>query len=493
MSNKPAILAIDQGTTSSRAIVFDQHGGVVSVFRQEFDQLYPANGWVEHNPEDIWQTVLVTARQAFQQAEQKSYEVISIGITNQRETTLIWERDTLAAIYPAIVWQDRRTAELCKALKDAGHEEMVTQKTGLLLDPYFSASKIYWILNNVSNARERAANGELAFGTVDSYLIAQLTAGKVHATDATNASRTSLFDISTQTWDDELISLFNVPAELLPEVKDSSSNFGMTEKSIFGRKIPIFGVAGDQQAATVGQACFETGDIKSTYGTGCFAMLNTGKEIVRSSNRLLSTVAYRLSGETTYALEGSIFMAGASVQWLRDEVQLIEHADETEALARSIASTDGVYLVPAFTGLGAPHWDPDARAALLGMTRDSGKAEIVRATLESVVYQTRDLLDAMRTDGVEINRLRVDGGMIKNNWLAQFLSNILELPVDRPKVMETTAYGAAILAGLQSGIFNSIDDVSKLWQAETSFSPEMSKSERNKLIGGWQQAVQRVL
>ena len=374
MSNKPAILAIDQGTTSSRAIVFDQHGGVVSVFRQEFDQLYPANGWVEHNPEDIWQTVLVTARQAFQQAEQKGYEVISIGITNQRETTLIWERDTLAAIYPAIVWQDRRTAELCKALKDAGHEEMVTQKTGLLLDPYFSASKIYWILNNVSNARERAANGELAFGTVDSYLIAQLTAGKVHATDATNASRTSLFDISTQTWDDELISLFNVPAELLPEVKDSSSNFGMTEKSIFGRKIPIFGVAGDQQAATVGQACFETGDIKSTYGTGCFAMLNTGKEIVRSSNRLLSTVAYRLSGETTYALEGSIFMAGASVQWLRDEVQLIEHADETEALARSIASTDGVYLVPAFTGLGAPHWDPDGslNSPSLGLANELG-------------------------------------------------------------------------------------------------------------------------
>jgi glycerol kinase len=493
MSKNPAILAIDQGTTSSRAIVFDQHGGVVSVARQEFDQLYPANGWVEHNPEDIWQTVLVTARKAFQQAEQKGYEVISIGITNQRETTLIWERDTLAAIYPAIVWQDRRTADLCKALKDAGHEDMVTQKTGLLLDPYFSASKIYWILNNVSDARERADRGELAFGTVDSYLIAQLTAGKTHATDATNASRTSLFDISTQKWDEELLSLFNVPVELLPEVKDSSADFGMTIESIFGRSIPINGVAGDQQAATVGQACFETGDIKSTYGTGCFAMLNTGKQIARSSNRLLSTVAYRLNGETTYALEGSIFMAGASVQWLRDEVQLIEHADETEALARSIENTDGVYLVPAFTGLGAPHWDPDARAALLGMTRDSGKAEIVRATLESVAYQTRDLLDAMRIDGVEIHRLRVDGGMIKNDWLAQFLSDILELSVDRPKVMETTAYGAAILAGLQSGIFNSLDDVSALWQAETSFTSEMSNSERENLIGGWQQAIQRVL
>ncbi|HAY45618.1 MAG TPA: glycerol kinase [Gammaproteobacteria bacterium] len=340
MSNKPAILAIDQGTTSSRAIVFDQHGGVVSVFRQEFDQLYPANGWVEHNPEDIWQTVLVTARQAFQQAEQKGYEVISIGITNQRETTLIWERDTLAAIYPAIVWQDRRTAELCKALKDAGHEEMVTQKTGLLLDPYFSASKIYWILNNVSNARERAANGELAFGTVDSYLIAQLTAGKVHATDATNASRTSLFDISTQTWDDELISLFNVPAELLPEVKDSSSNFGMTEKSIFGRKIPIFGVAGDQQAATVGQACFETGDIKSTYGTGCFAMLNTGKEIVRSSNRLLSTVAYRLSGETTYS--------GQPISFTLTACETANTGDATNVIATDTLSA--IYGLPSNPG-----------------------------------------------------------------------------------------------------------------------------------------------
>ena len=493
MPPTPAILAIDQGTTSSRAIVFDREATVVSVAQQEFEQHYPAEAWVEHNPEDIWQTVLLTAQQAFYEAEEAGYQVAAIGITNQRETTLVWERDTLTAIYPAIVWQDRRTADLCQALRDAGHEQTIRQKTGLLLDPYFSASKIGWILSNVEGADARARAGELAFGTVDSFLIAQLTAGSTHATDATNASRTSLFDINEQDWSEELLDLFGIPQALLPEVYDCAADYGVTHPQWFGREIPVLGVAGDQQAATVGQACFAPGEIKSTYGTGCFAMLNTGGDVLRSDNRLLSTVAYQLDGKPVYALEGSIFMAGASVQWLRDQLQIIDHASETEDLARSIDGNNGVYLVPAFTGLGAPHWRPDARAALLGMTRATGRAEIVRATLESVAYQTHDLLSAMRADGAEISRLRVDGGMIKNDWLAQFLADVLDLPVDRPKLMETTALGAAVLAGLQAGIYESLEEISGLWKADTGFAPSMQSADRERLIQGWQNAVKRVL
>ncbi|PCI62070.1 MAG: glycerol kinase [Kordiimonadales bacterium] len=489
MSKQQCILSIDQGTTSSRAIVFSKSGTIISVAQKEFAQVYPADGWVEHDPEEIWSTVLSTARTAFDQAEAKGYEVIAIGITNQRETSIVWDRATHKPLYNAIVWQDRRTAKACAGLMAAGHEAEVQSKTGLLLDPYFSASKVAWILDNVDGAKARASAGDLAFGTVDSFLIWRLTGGKSHTTDATNASRTSLFNIKTQQWDQGLMDIFSVPASLLPEVRDSAADFGMTEASIFGRPIPIAGVAGDQQAAGIGQCCFTPGSIKSTYGTGCFVLMNTGAEMQVSSNRLLTTVAYRLGGKTTYALEGSIFVAGAAVQWLRDNLKFIKDASESEGLVRSLDSNKGVYMVPAFTGLGAPHWDPNARASIFGMTRDTGKAELVRAALEAVCYQTVDLFAAMADDGVRATSLKVDGGMVANDWLVQYLADMLDLPVDRPVVKETTALGAAYLAGLQVGLYKSLDDISENWQCEQQFVPHMSAPERAGLVKQWHKAV----
>jgi len=489
MAKEPCILSIDQGTTSSRTIVFSQSAEIVAVAQQEFTQIYPADGWVEHNPEEIWTSTLATAKLAFDEAEAKGFEVVAIGITNQRETTIVWERATGKPVYNAIVWQDRRTAEACRNMAAAGHEAAVQQKTGLLLDPYFSASKVGWILDNVPGARSAADAGKLAFGTVDSFLIWRLTGGRSHATDATNASRTSLFNIETQVWDDELLRLFNVPSSLLPEVKDSAAEYGLTDPGVFGRSIPILGVAGDQQAAAIGQCCFEPGSIKSTYGTGCFVLMNTGNQMHLSKNRLLTTVAYRLDGKTTYALEGSIFVAGAAVQWLRDGINIVNEASETQALASGLKTNGGVFMVPAFTGLGAPHWEPDTRASIFGMTRATGRAELVRAALEAVCYQTSDLFRAMADDGVNPICLRVDGGMVANDWLVQYLANILDLAVDRPQVMETTALGAAYLAGLQAGLYGSLEDLAKNWQQEARFEPAMKAAARAPLLAKWQKAV----
>lgn len=488
------ILAIDQGTTSSRAMIFDQNGQSVSTAQQEFRQIYPKDGWVEHDPEDIWQSVLSVCRQALRHAGDAGHEVAGIGITNQRETTLVWDRQTGKPVCNAIVWQDRRTAELCSQLKAAGHEDLVTESTGLLLDPYFSATKLAWILDNIDGVRERAERGQLAFGTVDCFLLWRLTGGKVHATDATNASRTMLFNIHTQNWDETLLKLFRIPASLLPEVKDCCADYGTTDASLFGSAIPIGGIAGDQQAAAIGQACFEPGMTKSTYGTGCFVLVNTGTKAFRSKNRLLTTVAYRFAGQTSYAIEGSIFIAGAAIQWIRDCIKLIHSAGETETLAKSLESNRGVYMVPAFTGLGAPHWDPHARGAIFGLTRNTGIAEIVRATLESVGYQTRDLMEAIKRDSaIGSKALRVDGGMVVNDWFLQFLADILDLPVERPKVVETTALGAAYLAGVQTGLFASLDEVRDHWQREAIFNPQISPAERTSQLQGWDKAVGRVL
>ncbi len=483
-----SILSIDQGTTSSRAIVFDSTGKIEATAQQEFPQHYPENGWVEHNPEDLWQTTLEACRAVLQQTGKP---LAAIGITNQRETTLIWHRKTGKPIYNAIVWQDRRTAELCASLKK--HEPTVSAKTGLLLDPYFSATKIAWILDRVPEARTQAAKGELAFGTVDSFLLWRLTSGKVHATDATNASRTLLYNIHENRWDNDLLNLFNIPASLLPEVKDSAADYGATSPELFGTAIPISAIAGDQQAATIGQCCFEEGMVKSTYGTGCFMLLNTGAKSVSSSHRLLTTIAYRLKGRPTYALEGAVFNAGTVVKWLRDNLGLITHASETEAVAKSVPHTNGVYFVPAFTGLGAPHWSPHARGALYGLTRSTHKAEIVRAALESIAYQTHDLLFSMQQDASPPKALRVDGGMVKNNWLLQFLSDILNLQIDRPVINETTALGVAYLAALQQGLYSSLNDIAAHWQNETSFFPQIDNSSREFMINGWNHAVKTTL
>jgi glycerol kinase len=489
MSTTNAILAIDQGTTSSRAIVFDAGGAVRAVAQREFTQHYPHPGWVEHDVEEIWETTLAVCRQALDEAG----PVAGIGITNQRETVVVWDRDSGEAIHRAIVWQDRRTAEHCDALKARGLEDLFCERTGLVLDPYFSGTKIAWLLDNVPGARERADQGRLAFGTVDSLLIWRLTGGRVHATDATNASRTLLFDIHAQAWDEELLALLEVPRSMLPEVRDSAADFGVTDEELLGAALPIAGVAGDQQAATVGQACFRKGMIKSTYGTGCFAVMNTGDTAVRSSNGLLTTVAYRLSGVPTYALEGSIFVAGAAVQWLRDELGVIEHAAQTEALARELDDNAGVYLVPAFVGLGAPHWDPHARGAVTGLTRDAGVAHFARAALESVCYQTRDLAAAMAADsGTGLSAIRVDGGMVGNDWLLQFLADVLDLRVERPTVTETTALGAACLAGMQLGIHDSLESLAGRWRCEAVFEPAMPATERAGLLAGWDDALSRV-
>ncbi len=487
------ILSIDQGTTSSRALLFDAKGEHAATSQCEFQQYFPDDGWVEHDPEEIWSTTLSVCKEVISQVPGSLKDIVGIGITNQRETTIVWDRSTGVPIYRAIVWQDRRTAKFCQELKNKGAEEVISDKTGLLVDPYFSGSKIRWILENVQGARAKAERGELAFGTVDCFLLWRLTGGASHATDATNASRTSLFNIHTQEWDDELLELFEIPRSMLPEVKDCSAEFGVTEKQLFGEALPVLGMIGDQQAALVGQACFTPGMVKSTYGTGCFMIVNTGDQPLVSKNRLLTTVAYRLNGKACYALEGSIFVAGAAVQWLRDGVKLIKHASETADLAKQVGYNNTVYLVPAFTGLGAPYWDPDARGALFGLTRDTGIAEIVTAGLQSVCYQTRDLLVAMEKDGASVNALRIDGGMVVNDWVVQFLSDILNVRVDRPRVVETTALGAAYMVGLQAGMYSSTEEISELWQLERRFMPEICQKDVESLYSGWLNAVRRVI
>ncbi|RWP66177.1 glycerol kinase GlpK [Mesorhizobium sp.] len=490
------ILSIDQGTTSSRAIVFDGSMKLVGSGQKEFAQHYPASGWVEHDPEEIWDTVISTCKAALAAAGRKAADIAAIGITNQRETVVIWDRATGRPIHNAIVWQDRRTAPLCQKLKKQGLEKKFTRKTGLLLDPYFSGTKIAWMLDKVKGARKRAENGELLAGTIDSFLIWRLTGGKVHATDATNASRTLVYNIEKNAWDDELLAILGIPARMLPQVKDCADDYGITEKSLFGAEIKILGVAGDQHAATIGQACFEPGMMKSTYGTGCFALLNTGSDLVRSKNRLLTTIAYRLNGKTTYALEGSIFIAGAAVQWLRDGIKVIGKAEQSGVLAASADPTQEVYLVPAFVGLGAPHWDAEARGAIFGLTRNSGPAEFARAALESVAFQTRDLLDAMRRDwkGASAKTvLRVDGGMVASDWTMQRLADILDAPVDRPTILETTALGAAWLAGSKAGVWPKTREFARSWALERRFRPDMDASVRSAKLAGWRHAVRRTL
>ncbi|MHA7828791.1 MAG: glycerol kinase GlpK [Roseovarius sp.] len=501
------ILAIDQGTTSSRAILFDGHMRLKATAQEEFRQIYPESGWVEHDPNDLWSTTAGTCRAVIERAGLTVADIAAIGITNQRETTLVWDRQTGAPVHNAIVWQDRRTAALCRNLRDAGHEPAVSERTGLLLDPYFSGTKLKWILDNVEGARARAEKGELLFGTVDSFLIWKLTGGKVHATDATNAARTLLYDIRNGRWSSTICEMLDIPMGMLPEVRDSAGDFGMARDDLFGREIPIRGVAGDQQAATLGQACFEPGMMKSTYGTGCFALLNTGDLPVISQNRLLTTIAYQLDGKPTYALEGSIFIAGAVVQWLRDGLKIIRHAKETQTLAQQADPGQNVVLVPAFTGLGAPYWNAECRGAMFGLTRNSRPEEFARAALESVGFQTRDLVEAMRSDWVgqgdavlrasevatlrdsEVATLRVDGGMSASDWTMQFLSDIIDAPVDRPEVLETTALGAAWLAGMQSGLYPDAAEFAKTWALERQFTPAMEADERARKYDAWKRAV----
>ena len=490
------VLAIDQGTTSSRTLIFDGEINIVALERKEFTQIYPASGWVEHDPEEIWSSTLATMREAMKTAKLKATEIAAVGITNQRETVVVWEKATGKPIHNAIVWQDRRTAPICARLKKAGHEAKIRRKTGLLLDPYFSGTKIAWILDKVKGARKRAEKGELIAGTIDTFLIWRLTGGKVHATDATNASRTLLYNIATNRWDDELLKLLRVPRAMLGEVKDCAADYGVTDKALLGAEIPILGVAGDQQAAMIGQACFEPGMLKSTYGTGCFAVLNTGDKIVRSRNRLLTTIGYRLDGKTTYALEGSIFIAGAGVQWLRDSLKMIEKAEHSGELAAKADPLQSVYLVPAFVGLGAPHWDAEARGAVFGLTRNSGPAEFARAALEAVAYQTLDLLTAMRKDWKGTGArtvLRVDGGMVASDWTMQRLADILDAPVDRPMILETTALGAAWLAGSRAGVWPDASAFAGKWALERRFLPAMEAAERKAKVAGWHDAVARTL
>ena len=491
------VLAIDQGTTSSRAMVFRADLSVAGLAQQEFPQHFPSSGWVEHDPEDIWNSTIATCRDALKKANLAAKDIAAIGITNQRETTVVWDRSTGKAIHRAIVWQDRRTADICAKLKDEGHEPTITAKTGLIIDPYFSGTKVAWILDNVPGARERAVRGELLFGTVDCYLLWRLTGGKVHASDATNASRTLLFNIHEGGWDDELLRLIRVPRAMLPEVRDSSHRFGETVPDLFGGAIAVCGIAGDQQAATIGQACFTPGMIKSTYGTGCFALLNTGTTPVASKNKLLTTIAYQLRGQRTYALEGSIFVAGSAVQWLRDGLGVIKQAAETGPLAAKSDPAQSVYLVPAFVGLGAPYWNPRVRGALFGLTRNTGPAELAHAALESVCYQTFDLRDAMRADwpGAKAANivLRVDGGMTVSDWTMQRLADLLDAPVDRPVIQETTALGAAYLAGLEAGVYPEPEKFADHWRLERRFKPNMSAATRERKLKGWARAVTGVL
>ncbi len=487
------VLALDQGTTSSRAIIFDRDGRIVATSQQEFPQLYPKPGWVEHDPETIWQTQYQVTKAALAAKNLSADNIAAIGITNQRETTVVWDRETGQPIYPAVVWQDRRTAELCDQLKAEGFDETIREKTGLVTDPYFSGTKVAWILDNVQGAREKAEAGKLAFGTIDCFLVWRLTGGRLHITDVSNASRTMLYDIHKRWWSNTILKRFNIPASILPQIVPSSMIYGETDAGIFGKPIKIAGMAGDQQAATFGQACYTAGMAKNTYGTGCFMLMNTGSEAKESRNNLLTTVGWTL-GESPmqYALEGSVFIAGAAVQWLRDELKLINHASETEAIARSIDDAGGVYVVPAFVGLGAPYWDAYARGAIVGLTRGSGRAQIVRATLESIAYQTRDVLEAMRADsGLSLQALRVDGGAVRNDFLMQFQADILGVPVQRPAVTETTALGAAYLAGLAVGFWSSQEEIAKQWAVERTFDPSLTVEKRDAFYAKWKRAVER--
>ncbi len=490
------VLSIDQGTTSTRAILFDESLTPTASAQEEFPQHFPHSGWVEHDPKDLWVTTAGTCREVMERAGVSGEDIVSIGITNQRETTVVWNKNTGEAIYNAIVWQDRRTADYCQTLRDAGHGDMFTDRTGLLVDPYFSATKLKWILDHVDGAREQARNGDLLFGTVDSYIIWKLTGGARHVTDATNAARTMLYDIRKGRWSKTICELFDIPMQMLPEVHDSAAEFGQSRPDLFGRAIPISGVAGDQQAATIGQACFQPGMLKSTYGTGCFALLNTGDTPVVSKNRMLTTIAYQLDGKPTYALEGSIFVAGAVVQWLRDGLKIIREASETQGLAEKADPSQGVFLVPAFTGLGAPYWNPNCRGAVFGLTRNSGPEEFAKAALESVGYQTRDLLEAMQADmgstGSE-QVLRVDGGMSASNWAMQFLSDIIGAPVDRPTVLETTALGAAWLAGMKTGFYPGQDEFAKSWALDRQFAPDLAPEIRDQKYADWKRAINATL
>jgi glycerol kinase len=488
------VLAIDQGTTSTRSIIFDADGSAVVIARREFAQHHPQGGWVEHDPEDIWRDVVAVVREALDAAGLRSSDLAAIGITNQRETVVVWDRATGRPIHRAIVWQDRRTADTCRALREAGHEPMVREKTGLLLDPYFSATKVAWILDNVAGARARAERGELAFGTIDCFLLWRLTGGRVHATDVTNAGRTLLYDIHTQRWDDGLCELFGVPMSLLPEVHDCSHVFGTTDTELFGGEIAITGIAGDQQAALFGQACFTPGGVKSTYGTGCFLLLNTGDQAIASHNALLTTPAFRLDGKMTYALEGSIFVAGAAIKWLRDGIGIVTHASETHDMATRVQDNGGVYMVPAFVGLGAPYWDATARGAITGLTFETTAAHLARAALEAVGYQTLDLLNAMVRDGGQRpSSIRVDGGMAANDWLCQFLADLLQVTIERPEHIETTALGAAFLAGLAVGVWPDLDAIAATRNRHRCFHPGMDQHVREHLLRGWRQAVARTL
>lgn len=487
------VLALDQGTTSSRAILFDHAGHIVSTGQQEFPQIFPKAGWVEHNPEDIWSSQLYCAREALSKANVKASDVAAIGITNQRETTIVWDRTANQAIYNAIVWQCRRTAPMCEKLKKEKFDRVIRKKTGLVTDAYFSGTKVAWILENVKGAKQKARAGELAFGTVDSWLIHRLSGGKAHVTDVSNASRTMLYDIRKQQWDAEILKKLDISASLLPEVKSSSEVYAETDPELFGAAIPIAGIAGDQQAALYGQACFKPGMMKNTYGTGCFLLMNTGETANASKNGLLTTIAWNTGGKTEYAMEGSVFVAGAAVQWLRDGLGIIANAADTEALAMSVSDNQGVYFVPAFVGLGAPYWDQEARGALIGLTRGAGRAHMARAALEAMAYQTRDVVECMQKDsGIKARELRIDGGATSNNFLCQFQADILGIPVVRPVITETTALGAAYLAGLAVGFWKSEKEIAKQWQVERRFEPQMKKSERDRLYEGWQAAVARV-
>ena len=490
---KKFIVSIDQGTTSSRAILFDLNGKPIYSSQKEFTQYFPKNGWVEHDPEEIWSTTKKTLLDTIDKAKKLKGQILTIGITNQRETTILWDKKTGKPIYKAIVWQDRRTESYCKKLRDKNKETLIFNKTGLLIDPYFSATKVKWILENIPLAKKLMKKKQLLFGTIDTFLIWRLTKGNVHATDATNASRTMLYNISSNKWDESILKLLKIEKNILPQVKDSSDDFGFTHSSITGKSIPITGVVGDQQAATIGQCCFEPGTLKSTYGTGAFVLLNTGSKIIFSKNRLLTTIAYRINGKTTYAMEGSIFIAGAGVQWLRDKMKFINKASQTEKIIKSLKDNKGIYLVPAFTGLGAPYWDANARGVLSGLTRDTGPKEIIRATIESVAYQTYDLFEAMKHDGLRPKLVKVDGGMVMNNWFAQFLSDIVNIKVLRPKVQETTALGAAFMAGLYIGVYKSLKDISKNWHLDRTFNSKINNKTRNNLVNGWSLAIKKTL
>ena len=488
------ILALDQGTTSSRSIIFDKQGNIISVAQKEFKQIFPQPGWVEHDAEEIWSTQYGTMAEAVAKAGITMKQVAGIGITNQRETTVVWERSTGKPIYHAIVWQDRRTAAYCDELKKAGHANMIQEKTGLIVDAYFSASKLKWILDNVGGARAKAENGELAFGTIDSWLVWKLSGGNIHVTDVSNASRTMLLNIHTCQWDDELLKLFNIPGSVLPEVKASSKIYGTTASAVPEIKIPIAGIAGDQQAALFGQMCTAPGMVKNTYGTGCFMLMNTGTKAIASKNNLLTTIAWQVDGKTEYALEGSVFIAGAVVQWLRDGLKIIRKSSEVEALAAAVKDSEGVYIVPAFAGLGTPHWNQHARGSIFGLTRGSNNSHIARAAIDSIAYQTFDVLKAMEADaGISIAELRVDGGANINNYLMQFQSDILNTKVIRPKITETTALGAAYLAGLAVGYWKNVEEIQKQWQVDKEFTPSMNDEKRNELVNGWQRAVKAAI